>query len=95
MGAFLHPRKVARNQVTSVVAGRIKVIKMGNFDCPFHSDHENRLKRLEKDMEEVDKHIKSSNITVAVISTVGVVVTALSSVAGVVITSYAKSKGYF
>lgn len=64
-------------------------------DCPYHADHENRLKRLEKDMEEVDKHIKSSNVTVAVISAVGVIVTALSSVIGVVFTSYAKSKGYF
>ena len=31
-------------------------------DCPYHADHENRIKRLEKDMEEVDKHIKSSYI---------------------------------
>lgn len=68
---------------------------MDNMDCPYHADHENRISRLEKNMDKVDEHVKSANITVAVISTIGVVATALSSVVGVVITSYAKAKGLF
>ena len=68
---------------------------MANLDCPYHKDHENRILRLEKEMDKVDNHVKSANITVAVISTIGVIITALSSVAGVVFTSYAKAKGFF
>lgn len=63
--------------------------------CPYHVDHGNRIERLEEEMKEVNKHMKSANITVAVISAIGVIVTALCSVAGVVLTSMAKANGWF
>lgn len=64
-----------------------------NENCPYCLDHENRLKKLEKDMEEVQSYIKKSSVTVAIISFCGVIFTALTSFAGVVFTAFLKSKG--
>lgn len=64
-----------------------------NENCPYCLDHENRLKKLEKDMEEVKSDIKKQIVTVAIISFCGVIFTALTSFAGVVFTAFLKSKG--
>lgn len=66
-----------------------------NNNCPNCLDHENRLKTLEKNMEEVRADIKKQSLTVAYISLIGVIITAMSSFAGVLITSLLKSKGIF
>jgi hypothetical protein len=66
-----------------------------NEKCPYCLDHENRLKTLEKNMEEVKSDIKKQSVTVALISFCGVVFTALTSFAGVVFTAFLKSKGVF
>ncbi len=64
-------------------------------DCKYHRDHENRITRLEHDMDEIKKDNKKQSITVAAISLIGVIVTAMSSFAGVVFTAFLKSKGAF
>ena len=64
-----------------------------NNNCPNCLDHENRLKNLEKSMEEVQNYIKKSSVTVAVISFLGVVLTAMTSFFGVILTAFFKSKG--
>lgn len=68
---------------------------MQNEDCKYHRDHENRITRLEHDMEEIKKDNKKQSITVATISLIGVIITAMSSFAGVVFTAFMKSKGVF
>ena len=68
---------------------------MQNEDCKYHRDHENRITRLEHDMEEIKKDNKKQSVTVALISLVGAVVTAMMSFAGVVFTAFLKSKGVF
>ena len=62
-------------------------------DCKYHRDHENRITRLEHDMEEIKKDNKKQSITVAMISLVGAVVTAMMSFAGVVVAALLKSNG--
>lgn len=68
---------------------------MNENDCPYHIDHENRIKTLEKNMEEVQSYIKKSSVTVAIISFLGVLITAFTSFFGVVFTAFLKSKGIF
>jgi hypothetical protein len=68
---------------------------MEKEDCPYHIDHENRIKSLEHNMEEVKNDIKKQIVTVAMISFCGVIFTALTSFAGVVFTAFLKSKGVF
>ncbi len=62
-------------------------------DCPYHIDHENRIKKLEKDMEEVRADNKKQSVIVATISLIGAVVTAMMGFAGVVVAAFFKSKG--
>lgn len=62
--------------------------------CPYCKDHENRLIRLEKGMEECQSHIKQSSVTVAIISLIGALITAATSFASYIIVALAKSKGW-
>ena len=64
-----------------------------NNDCPHCLDHENRIVRLEKNMEELRADNKKQSVTVAMISLIGAVVTSMMSFAGVVFTAFLKSKG--
>ena len=66
-----------------------------NENCPYCLDHENRLKKLERDMEEIKNDNKKHSIVVAAISLLGVVITAMTSFFGVVFTAFLKSKGIF
>ena len=50
---------------------------MNETSCPSHKDHEHRIQRLEGEMAEVQTHIKKSSVTVAVISFLGVLITAI------------------
>lgn len=68
---------------------------MSGTECKYHTDHENRITRLEHDMDEIKKDNKKQSVTVALISLVGAVVTAMMSFAGVVFTAFLKSKGVF
>lgn len=66
---------------------------MNETVCPSHRDHEHRISRLEGEMSEVQTHIKKSSVTVAIISFLGVLLTAMTSFLGVVITAVLKGKG--
>lgn len=64
-----------------------------NNNCPHCLDHENRIGKLEKDMEEVKSDNKKQSVIVATISLIGAVVTAMMGFAGVVVAAFFKSKG--
>ena len=66
-----------------------------NENCPYCLDHENRLKKLERDMEELKSDNKKQSVIVATISLLGVIITAMTSFFGVVFTAFLKSKGIF
>lgn len=66
-----------------------------NDKCPYCRDHENRIGKLEKDMDEVKQENKKQTVTVAFISLVGAVFTAIAGFAGVVFTAFAQAKGIF
>lgn len=68
---------------------------MNSNNCPNCLDHENRIKKLEHDMEEIKNDNKKQSVVVATISLIGAVVTAMMSFAGVVFTAFLKSKGVF
>lgn len=53
--------------------------------CPYHIDHENRIKNLETEQKAMKDQIKSPAVLVAFISLLGVCVTAVSSFAAVVL----------
>lgn len=50
------------------------------MDCPFHYDHENRIKNLEADMRELKKSRINPAVWVALISLCGTLGTALAQV---------------
>ena len=56
-------------------------------ECPSHKDHEHRIERLEKEMNEVQTHIKKSSVTVAIISFLGVLITAILQFGAVIYSS--------
>jgi len=60
---------------------------MNEPSCPSHKDHEHRIVRLEKEMEEVQTHIKKSSVTVAIISFLGVLITAILQFGAVIYSS--------
>ena len=64
-------------------------------DCPFHKEHEFRIKTLEGDMKEVQGSLASINpkIWVAVIALIGGVFSTVGTITGIFIVAYFKSKG--
>lgn len=64
-----------------------------NNNCPNCLDHENRIRSLEKDMDEVKADNKKQSVIVATIGLIGAVVTATMSFAGVVFAAFLQSKG--
>lgn len=56
-------------------------------DCKYHTDHEHRIDRLEKEMSEVQTHIKKQSVIVAIISFLGVLITAILQFGAVVYSS--------
>lgn len=62
--------------------------------CPYHTDHENRIERLEDEMKEVQKNQKSPAVTVALIGLIGTAFSGVSAFCGVIAVSYLKAKGY-
>lgn len=50
------------------------------MDCPFHYDHENRIKNLEADMRDLKKSRINPAVWVALISLCGTLGTALAQV---------------
>lgn len=55
--------------------------------CPYHSDHENRIKRLENHMD--DKKL-NPGIWLGIFSFLGVIVSTIGSTLGAVINAYFK-----
>lgn len=53
--------------------------------CPYHIDHETRLKRLEERTEDMEKQIGNPAVWVALISVFGSMVTAGMAFLGVVL----------
>jgi hypothetical protein len=60
---------------------------MNENNCPSCRDHEHRLGRLEKEMDEVQTHIKKQSVIVAVISFLGVLITAILQFGAVIYSS--------
>ena len=59
--------------------------------CPYHTDHENRIKRLEEQME---KMLESNpKMVIAAFSFIGVVFSTTGTIIGILLTAYLKSKG--
>lgn len=70
-------------------------------ECPWHTDHETRIKRLEKEVKEVFIEVKnmkekqkSPAVTVAIIGLIGTGMATVGSITGVVITGLFKSWGW-
>ena len=61
--------------------------------CPYHYDHENRIERLEGDMNEVLTALSSQKIWVAIIGLVATTVSAAGAALGVIIAAYLKVGG--
>ncbi len=70
--------------------------------CPWHADHETRIKRLEteveeafNDMENIKNTQRSPAVVVAIIGLIGTGFATAGSIAGVVLTGMFKSWGWF
>lgn len=59
---------------------------MIEIQCPSHKDHEHRITRLEGEMNEVQTHIRKQSVIVAIISFLGVLITAILQFASVYMT---------
>lgn len=69
--------------------------------CPWHADHETRIRRLENeveeafnDMENIKNTQRSPAVVVALIGLIGTGMATAGSIAGVVITGLFKSWGW-
>ena len=64
-------------------------------ECPFHKEHEFRIKALEADVKDNQNILRSFNpkIWVAVIALIGVMFSTVGSVLGVFLVAYIKNKG--
>ena len=60
-------------------------------NCPYHADHENRIKRLESCMEKIEQ--SNPKIIIAILGLIGAIFSTLGSVTGVVLVAYLKSNG--
>jgi len=67
---------------------------MADSDCPYHADHENRLKNMEGDVKDLKKSQTNPAIWVALFGIVGTCVSTLGAFCGVIAVAYFKSKGY-
>lgn len=63
--------------------------------CPFHVDHENRIKVLEDQMETVQNERVSGSRWVAFLGFVGVLATGAFSLVGTIVGFYGKSQGWW
>jgi len=61
--------------------------------CPYHTDHENRIERLEGEMQEVKKAQTNPALWVALFGVVGTMVSTLGAFCGVVAVAYFKARG--
>lgn len=75
---------------------------MTGEQCPWHADHETRIRRLENeveeafnDMESIKNTQRSPAVVVALIGLIGTGMATAGSIAGVVITGLFKSWGWF
>jgi len=66
---------------------------MAGDNCKYHVDHENRIERLEKKVENLEEKQKDPRWFMAVLGLVGVVFSTIGSFLGVMITAYLKIKG--
>lgn len=67
---------------------------MNNDKCPYHADHENRIKNLEVDVKDIEKSQKSPAVIVAFIGLFGTLVATIGSVVGAIVAAYLKVGGY-
>ena len=61
--------------------------------CPFHADHENRIKNLEGDMNTIQAERVSASRWSAVLAFIAAIFTGAMSFLGVLAGLYMKSKG--
>ncbi len=67
---------------------------MAESKCPYHVDHENRIERLEGQMDRLQETVKDPRVYVAVFSLIATIVSTIGSVIGTFIGVYAKAKGW-
>ena len=63
-------------------------------ECKHHIDHENRIIRLEEDMEKCKENNKDPRLLIAMLGFFGVAFSTAGSVFGTLLGLYLKSKGY-
>lgn len=63
-------------------------------DCPYHADHENRMKNMEGEIKEVKKSQMNPAIWVALIGGVTTIMSSIGAFCGIITVAYLKSKGY-
>lgn len=66
----------------------------GEAKCPYHADHENRIKRLEVVVEKLCENQKSPALLVAIVGLIGTAMATVGSIVGVVLVAYLKAGGY-
>jgi hypothetical protein len=62
-------------------------------ECKYHVDHENRITRLEEDMDKCKENLKDPRTLVAIVGFFGVAFSTVGSIAGTILGAYLKSRG--
>jgi hypothetical protein len=62
--------------------------------CPWHADHENRISKLEVNMDTLNQERVSAGRWAVVLGFLGVVFTAISGLVGTLLGFWAKAQGW-
>lgn len=62
--------------------------------CPYHTDHENRIKRLEVNVDKLRENARDPKIILALFSFLSTVFSTVGAVCGTLLGAYLKGKGY-
>lgn len=62
--------------------------------CPYHTDHENRIRRVEVIVDKLVENQKSPSVLIALIGLIGTAMATVGSVCGVVLVAYLKARGF-
>lgn len=66
---------------------------MSEVKCPYHADHENRIDRLEGQMNEVINTLSNHKLLAVVLGFIGTMFSAVGACVGVLLTIYLKVGG--
>lgn len=62
-------------------------------ECKHHVDHENRISRLEENMDKVQETLSGNKLGIALIGLMGIMFSTAGSVIGTILGIYLKSRG--